>query len=115
MVRKLASIPYTASVILSCIALVIIFGYALFVAFPALVGPSLSVEARAASGITTVLGSVERVSYLYINGLEIPLEEDGTFKITRAYPPGYTDIHVIARDRFGRVLTRSIGIVTKSP
>lgn len=95
------------------LGLAVVFGYALFVAMPYLRGPSLTLVTPVEGGTVTtptvsVYGKTERVSYLAINDLPVPLLEDGTFAVERAYPPGYTVFTVRARDRFGREEVRTI-------
>lgn len=93
-----------------------IFGYALFVALPYLLGPSLTVETpvqNSSSSSPTILisGTTARVSFLSVNDMPLPLAEDGSFKVVRALPSGYTVIVVRARDRFERETTRTIPFV----
>lgn len=97
-------------------ALAIIVAYGLFVATPYLLGPSLTVRtpeegATVSSPTVLVSGETERVSYVSINNLPVPLSEDGTFAVERAYPKGYTVIMVEARDRFGRSVTDTIRFI----
>jgi hypothetical protein len=90
-----------------------ILAYGLFVATPYLRGPKLTVESpKPGSSIPTptviVRGTTERVSYLSIDDLAVPLLEDGSFQVERAYPAGYTVVVVRVRDRFGRELTDTV-------
>lgn len=91
----------------------VIAAYTLFASFSYLLGPSLTVVTpRQGSTVVTptvtILGKTERVSYLSINDLAVPVLEDGTFAVERAYPPGYTVLVVRARDRFGRERVETI-------
>ena len=93
--------------LLGGIVLLLIIGYALFVASPYLLGPSLTVITPAQNSAITnptviVSGTTRRVSYLSIDDQAVPLAEDGSFVVERAYPSGYTVLVVRARDRFGR-------------
>lgn len=90
-----------------------ILAYGAFAASPYLRGPSLIVDSpkageTVASPTVVIRGSTERVSYLSINDMPVPLLEDGTFAVERAYPTGYTVLVVRARDRFDRELTKTI-------
>jgi|CXWL01.1.fsa_nt_gi hypothetical protein len=90
-------------------AVVLILGYALFAALPYLLGPSLTIEAAISTqGMATITGTTKRVSFLEINGMPVSLEENGNFLIERAYPTGYTALQAVARDRFGRTITKTI-------
>ncbi len=108
--------PFTTRsplVLLGALAFLSILGYGLFVATPYLRGPALTIESpKPGASVTTptviVRGTTERVSYLSINDLEVPLLEDGTFAVERAYPAGYTVVVVRVRDRFGRELTDTV-------
>lgn len=95
------------------LALLIIVGYALFAAYPYLKGPSLTLSFASVKGLTTLYGDTERVSFLTINGAEIPVGEDGSFSIERAYPAGYTAVTAVGRDRFGRTITKTLTFVTE--
>lgn len=99
--------------LLGALGLAVVLGYTLFVATPYLRGPSLTivtpVEGQTVTGAKVpIYGKTERVSYLAINDLPVPLLEDGTFSVERAYPPGYTVFTVRVRDRFGREEVRTI-------
>ena len=102
--------------ILGILALLGIFAYGLFVATPYLLGPSLSIispkeGSTVRSPTVVVQGVTERVSYLSINDLPVPLLEDGTFAVERAFPKGYTVVVVRARDRFNREITETIRFI----
>ncbi len=91
------------------LAVAVLLGYALFAALPYLLGPSLSLDSKVdPDGMATISGSTKRVSFLEINGMTVPLEESGNFSVTRAYPAGYTVVQAVARDRFGRTITKTI-------
>ncbi|MBI3573502.1 hypothetical protein HY090_00440 [Candidatus Kaiserbacteria bacterium] len=113
MLRKLPSFPFRAGVIGIIFALVVIALYTLYAALPYLLGPSLSIDAVNADGMTTISGKTERVSFLSIDGAVVPLSEDGTFFARRAYPVGYTETQVSVKDRFGRTLTKTLTFVNK--
>lgn len=96
--------------------LLIFFGYALFVSSAYLLGPRLSVTSPAPFGIehrktVTVTGTTARVNFLTLNGLPVPILEDGSFALERAAPPGYTVFILHARDRFGREVEKSISFL----
>ncbi len=106
----------TPLIVLGGLALLGIFAYGLFVATPYLLGPSLSViSPKEGSTVRTptvvVQGVTERVSFLSINDLPVPLLEDGTFAVERAFPKGYTVVVVRARDRFNREVSETIRFI----
>jgi hypothetical protein len=99
---------------------VLILAYALFVASPYLQGPYLTLTSplpgsTVSSSTVTVSGVTKRVSYLTIDDMAVPLAEDGSFKIVRAYPAGYTVVVVRARDRFGRENVETVRFVHVIP
>lgn len=99
---------------------VLILAYALFVASPYLRGPYLTLTSPlAGSTVSTstveVAGITKRVSYLSIDDMAVPLAEDGSFKVVRAYPAGYTVVVVRARDRFGRENVQEVRFVHVIP
>lgn len=101
---------------LVALGVVVVLGYGLFVATPYLLGPSLTLRSpqngtTLTSPTITISGETERVSYLSINNLAVPLLEDGTFFVERAYPKGYTVLVVEARDRFGRTITDTVRFI----
>ena len=99
--------------LIGALVAVALVGYSLFVATPYLLGPRLTVieptDGSSVSGVTVpIVGTTDRVSYLLIDDLPVPILEDGTFRVERAYPPGYTVLVVRARDRFGREVLETI-------
>lgn len=78
--------------------------YALTVATPLFNRPHvlLSPVTFLPSGVTVIAGNTANVSTLTVNGVETPLQEDGTFAIERSFPPGYTVVVIRASDRFSR-------------
>lgn len=100
-------------ILLGVLAFLAILAYGLFVATPYLRGPKLTIESpKPGASVTTptviVRGTTERVSFLSIDDLPVPLLEDGSFIVERAYPAGYTVVVVRVRDRFGRELTDTV-------
>ncbi len=109
----IAFTPRKAALLIGGAVFVLIFGYALLTALPIIQGPALEVTAQSSlDGVTTLSGRTERVSYLILNGEPIPIEEGGEFSVLRAFPSGYTEVTVIAKDRFGRELVTTLGVVT---
>lgn len=102
--------------ILGALVSVLVIGYALFVATPYLLGPSLTVispkpYSTATDPLVEVSGTTNRVSYLSINDMPIPLAEDGSFKVVRSFPKGYTVLVVRVRDRFDRERTETVHFI----
>ena len=111
--RELKRVPTKAAIIAIGTALFLIIGYTLLAAFPFLEGPSLALlPIDDTKDTIEVSGQTRRVSFLSINGLPVALNEDGSFRVERAFPPGYTAVTVLATDRFGRTLTKELTFVT---
>lgn len=110
--REISFASERAGILLGAAALVVIVGYSLYAALPFLLGPLLHVTVSEEGALVTVSGITERVSFLNIAGAPVPLEEDGSFSVERAYPPGYTALVVVARDRFGRTVTKTFTFLT---
>jgi hypothetical protein len=111
--RRAPSFPFRTGLLLGIAAIAIIGGYTLYAALPYLLGPALSVTAHTENSLTTIVGKTDRVSYLSIDGGAVPLAEDGSFSAVRAFPPGYTAITISVKDRFGRVLTKTITFINQ--
>ncbi len=109
---KLGALPRGAYLALIA-AVAVILGYSILVSLPFMKGPELELaEPNVRDRAVEIKGSTERVSFLKINGHDTPLLEDGTFTVERSYPPGYTAVTVLATDRFGRTITKSLHFVT---
>ena len=105
--------PLRASLIGGILAATVICGYSFYATLPYLMGPSLRAVQTTTAGETTITGRAERVSYLSIDGMSVPLSEDGSFSVKRAYPPGYTAVTISAKDRFDRTINKTITFVNE--
>jgi hypothetical protein len=104
-----------APFLLTVLAVLILVGYSAYAAYPYLRGPVLTLNAPSSHTDDTVIsGRTVRVSTLTIDGLPIPLDEQGAFSVERAYPPGYTVVTVRAADRFGRAVERTLTFITSA-
>lgn len=89
------------------IALVAIASYGLFESRRYLEGPVIRID-RPAPGETVagpavrVSGHARNLSYLYINGAQAYVDENGTIAWAYTPPKGYTVLTARAVDRFGR-------------
>jgi len=113
--RNIVFTPRLAAILFGCSTIALLLGYSLYAALPYLEGPYLKVSAESSeNGLTLIHGETARVSYLTINENPTAINEDGSFSVRRAYPLGYTSIVIAATDRFGREITKSLSVVTKS-
>ena len=93
------------------ITALILVAYATYAAYPLARGPILDAHVSVGAP-TTLYGTTARVTSLVIDGMSVPLHEDGAFSVTRGYPPGYTEVTVVGADRFGRSRTRTLTFIT---
>lgn len=116
--ERVFSVPTSNRAYLAAAAVggILTLAYALFVTAPLLRGPLLAVDTPS-QGMTVVgdtvavVGHTARVTHLSVNGHPVPLGEDGSFRLERSYPAGYTVFEVRARDRFGREEVRTIRFI----
>ncbi|MDO8523723.1 MAG: hypothetical protein Q7R74_00670 [bacterium] len=113
--HKALQFPLRAGTLAIGVAVLVIGSYTLYAALPYLLGPSLAVSATTINGETLIGGTTERVSFLTIDGMAVPLQEDGSFSVERTYPLGYTAIAVSVRDRFGRTATKMLTFLNPVP
>ncbi|GEM_PF-745369 len=107
--------PRSAGIAGAFVAFLILVGYTVWVALPLIQGPALTIQqpdGRPVAGAVTIVGQTARVSFLSIDGLPVAVNEDGSFSAKRAYPSGYTEVTIAAKDRFGRERTRTISFIT---
>ena len=99
-------------------ALVLLLAYGIFEARRYLEGPVVRID-RPAEGETVegpsvrVSGHAENLSYLYINGAQAYVDENGSISWVYTPPKGYTVLEVRASDRFGRERTVSVPFIVK--
>lgn len=97
---------------------VAVAAYAFFEGRGLLYGPSISIENRVmevSEPLITIEGSASRIATLSMNGHVIPLTEDGEFAEDYLLKPGYNRITLMARDRYGKKVERSIEILYTLP
>lgn len=80
-------------------------------------GPSLTIEKPADNEYilgtdATIEGRASRVSALSLNGREIFTDEKGIFRERLPLLSGYNIITVRATDKFGRIVAKTIHLVT---
>ncbi len=112
--RPITFTPRRAAIIAGIVAVLMIVGYSGYAALPFLSGPYLKASAKALDQTASIQGTAKRVSFLEVNGAAVPLKEDGSFFIERAFPPGYTAVTITARDRFGREVVTSIPLFIRN-
>ncbi len=104
-------------VILVTVGVLGLLGYSLFVSMPLLLGPSLTVTeprfgAVNATSSVVIAGTSNRVNTLWVNDTKTPIAPDGSFKVVRTIPAGYTTLTVRATDRFGRTVTTQVPFIS---
>ncbi len=59
------------------------------------------IEKNGDSPVAVVTGKAENATYISLNGREIFIDKDGTFKETIALIPGFSVVTIDASDKFG--------------
>jgi hypothetical protein len=100
------------------ILLAAIIGYSFFQARDFIRGPYLVIDepqngSLVEHPLVTVNGKALNISSLSLNGRSIAVDEDGNFNETLVLARGYTIMTLEARDRFGRVETKTLELIHK--
>lgn len=96
----------------------LLLGYAGFRAENLIRGPELTITSPQ-TGTTTnsalieIRGTTRNISYVTLNGDKITTDKNGSFKNKLLLSYGYNIITVEAKDRFGKVINRTIQLVYK--
>ncbi len=103
----------TVWIALAAIALVI--GYGAFRAKDLAEGPQLSVTypaegAALSDSLVGIRGTAKNISFLTLNGNKIFTDESGAYDESILLARGYNVITLEARDRFGRVATKTLQV-----
>jgi hypothetical protein len=96
----------------------LLLGYAGFRAENLIRGPELAITSpqtgtTTESALIEIQGVTRNISYVTLNGDKITTDKDGVFKSKLLLSYGYNIITVEAKDRFGRVINRTIQLVYK--
>jgi len=84
--------------------------YGLYLAYPLLSGPSLTLSSPTEAittpdGLVVIAGTAKRSTSLIINGGPVYMDTSGNFSMSFVLPPGSAILEVTARDRMGRSRT----------
>src|SRR3989344_9291150 len=93
---------------------ILLVGYAYCEAHGLLFGPSITVTSQIAAvhdPFVTIKGRADRISSLFMNGKAIQVPEAGDFSEPYVLAPGYNQIKLDARDKYGRNSSSVIEIV----
>lgn len=99
-------------------AFVILFGYAGSKAKNLISGPTINISSPASGSVVEqplveIEGTAKNISFLTLNDGKIFTDESGIFKEKLLLSYGYNVITVAAKDRFGRINTKTIQLVYK--
>jgi len=102
--------------ILLFIFLAAVLGYAYFEARSILYGPRINIEVPEGPITTSeqfivIRGVAENIKEIRMNGLVIPVTEEGIFEEPVLLSPGYNTITFAARDKLGRETEEVVDIV----
>jgi len=112
---KRFSSPLNAAFLLGIIGVTLALLYGALVATPFVEGPAITLNQpeHTESGTVILSGNTKRVSKVSVNELEIPITDQGSFSVERAYPAGYTVVVITASDRFGRSREETLTFITR--
>ena len=71
------------------------------------------VEHGADTSLATVVGKAENANFITLNGREIYIDKDGSFKESIALIPGVSVVTIKAKDKFGNNKEKKFQIVYK--
>lgn len=92
----------------------LILGYAYYEGRALLLGPTIDISPRVlevSDPVVVIAGEARRITSLSLNGLEIPVTEEGAFSEEYILSPGYNRIILDARDRYGKTAERVIEVI----
>ena len=72
-----------------------------------------TMERASDSSLAQVKGYAKNATYLSLNGREIFIDKDGSFKETISLLPGYSVITLEAQDKFGKSAEKKFELVNK--
>ena len=75
-----------------------------------IISPSDGVTIK--KSLVNVKGRAERISQIYLNGKKIFTDEQGNFNEPYLLASGYNLLEIIARDQFGRQITKKLQLTT---
>lgn len=110
-------LPYRDSrltIVVLTIFFIIAVIYALFEARGQLMGPTISVDTHVSAvhdPLLIVEGSADRISSLTMNGNQIQVTEEGSFREPYLLAEGYNRIVLEAKDSYGRSTSRTLEIM----
>jgi Glucodextranase, domain B len=110
-------LPYrdsTLTKIALAIFFIVIAGYAYFEARGILYGPQIDVPQDVedvSSPYVEITGTTTHIAQLTMNGLGVPVTEQGAFDIPYALSPGFNRIVLDATDKYGHSTEKVIQIV----
>jgi hypothetical protein len=95
-----------------------VLGYGYYRARDFLNGPVVEITSpqngqMLAAALIDVTGISKNISFLSLNGRKIFTDESGTWHEKLLASPGYNRIEVVATDRFGRNVTKTLEVVLK--
>ena len=96
----------------------LIGGYGLFQAHKYIEGPVVAIDSPQ-NGVTynspliEVEGHTKNVAYLTLDGRQIFTDTSGRFDEKLLLSPGYTILTLVARDKFGKVVSKQVQLILK--
>lgn len=94
-----------------------IVGFTLFQSQNLMRGPMVTVEAAADSSgeIAYIQGEARNIAFLTFNGREIYTDMNGRYSEKVLLSEGYNIVKLAAKDKFGRIVERTVELVYDAP
>ena len=100
-----------------CVLLFVMIGAYAFINMRGILGGiniKANIENNNPSGsLVTIAGNARHATYLTLNGREISVDKDGTFKEKIALPSGLSVITLSAEDQFGKSFEKTMEVYKK--
>ncbi len=96
---------------------IVIVGYGLFQARNLLMGPQIYLASPqngatiTHSPLVTIAGKASNISFISLNDRPIFVNEQGDFNEQLLLSPGYNTWTIMAKDTFGRTITKSFSLI----
>lgn len=91
-----------------------VLGYAYYEARAYLYGPRITVPATQTvvhDPVVLIRGKADHIASLFMNGKQIPVDENGVFEQPYALAPGYNKVLLYATDQYGAGREESIEVL----
>jgi hypothetical protein len=117
----MVSYPYKKKTLglITCFLFLCIVGYGLFQARNLIAGPQISLitpidGSAVANSLVTISGKAHNISFISLNDRPIFIDQQGNFNEQLVLSPGYNVWTLMAKDKFGRTVSKQFSLVLSS-